>query len=96
MRRFPIHSFEPGNPIAEKDRLALPQGHSARAADRLADAGFKAILVMETRVLPAELRPKVLDHISAADAERNAVIYLEIPPGFIHGIGDLGSLFQRL
>jgi len=66
--RLPEDVFKPRNPIAYKDRLAFRQGHSARAADRSADAGFKAVLVMETRVFEAKLRPQVCLIIGAPDA----------------------------
>ena len=61
-------TFEPSNPIAEKDRLSFCQAHSARAADRCADAGFEAIFVTETRVFEAKLRPQVRLIIGAPDA----------------------------
>ena len=68
LRWLPEDTFKPSNPIAEKDRLSFCQGHSARAADRSADAGFKAVLVMETRVFEAKLRPQIRLIIGAPDA----------------------------
>ena len=68
LRRFPEDAFKPRNPIAEKDRLSFCQGHSARAADRSSNAGFEAVLVMETRVFEAKLRPQIRLIIGAPDA----------------------------